>query len=63
MQALLLVTEHDGPTMFAQVGVMRASSSVCSTPTGKSSIGVGAGARPMREACDDVFRFCSNTSA
>ena len=24
MQALLLVAEHDGPTMFAQIGVMRA---------------------------------------
>jgi hypothetical protein len=24
MQALLLVAEHDGPTMFARIGVMRA---------------------------------------
>jgi hypothetical protein len=24
MQALLLVAEHDGPTMFAWIGVMRA---------------------------------------
>jgi hypothetical protein len=24
MQALLLVVEHDGPTMFAPIGVMRA---------------------------------------
>jgi hypothetical protein len=24
MQALLLVVEHDGPTMFARIGVMRA---------------------------------------
>jgi hypothetical protein len=24
MQALILVAEHDGPTMFAQIGVMRA---------------------------------------
>jgi hypothetical protein len=24
MQALLLVAEHDGPTMFALIGVMRA---------------------------------------
>jgi hypothetical protein len=24
MQALLLVAEHDGPTMFAQIGMMRA---------------------------------------
>jgi hypothetical protein len=23
MQALLLVAEHDGPTMFARIGVMR----------------------------------------
>jgi hypothetical protein len=26
MRALLLVAEHDGPTMFAQIGVMQASS-------------------------------------
>jgi hypothetical protein len=25
MQALLLVAEHDGPTMFARIGVMRAT--------------------------------------
>jgi hypothetical protein len=25
MEALLLVAEHDGPTMFARIGVMRAS--------------------------------------
>jgi len=24
MEALLLVTEHDGPTMFTRIGVMRA---------------------------------------
>jgi hypothetical protein len=24
MQALLLVAEHDGPTMFARIGIMRA---------------------------------------
>ena len=24
MEALLLVAEHDGPTMFARIGVMRA---------------------------------------
>ena len=24
MQALLLVVEHDGPTMFARIGIMRA---------------------------------------
>jgi hypothetical protein len=24
MEALLLVAEHDGPTMFVQIGVMRA---------------------------------------
>jgi hypothetical protein len=24
MEALLLVTEHDGPTMFARIGMMRA---------------------------------------
>jgi hypothetical protein len=24
MQALLLVAEHEGPTMFARIGVMRA---------------------------------------
>jgi len=24
MQALLLVAEHDGPTMFARIGVMKA---------------------------------------
>jgi hypothetical protein len=24
MQALLLVAEHDGPTMFARIGVMQA---------------------------------------
>jgi hypothetical protein len=24
MQALLLVAEHDGPTMFARIGMMRA---------------------------------------
>jgi hypothetical protein len=24
MQALLLVSEHDGPTMFARIGVMKA---------------------------------------
>jgi hypothetical protein len=24
MQALILVSEHDGPTMFARIGVMRA---------------------------------------
>ena len=24
MQVLLLVAEHDGPTMFARIGVMRA---------------------------------------
>jgi hypothetical protein len=24
MQALLLVAEHDGPTMFARIGVLRA---------------------------------------
>jgi hypothetical protein len=24
MQALMLVAEHDGPTMFARIGVMRA---------------------------------------
>jgi hypothetical protein len=24
MQALMLVTEHDGPTMFARIGMMRA---------------------------------------
>jgi hypothetical protein len=24
MQALLLIAEHDGPTMFARIGVMRA---------------------------------------
>jgi hypothetical protein len=24
MRALLLVTEHDGPTMIARIGVMRA---------------------------------------
>lgn len=24
MQALLLVAEHDGPTMFTQIGLMRA---------------------------------------
>jgi hypothetical protein len=26
MEALMLVAEHDGPTMFARIGVMRALS-------------------------------------
>ena len=42
MQALLLVVEHDGPTMFARIGVMRAlnlTSSACLPRRAKTSIG------------------------
>jgi hypothetical protein len=43
MEALLLVAEHDGPTMLARIGVMRALNRhverVCSIQRGKSRIG------------------------
>jgi hypothetical protein len=45
MQALLLVAEHEGPTMFARIGVMRAlnrTSSAGSIPTAKIIIGDAA---------------------
>jgi hypothetical protein len=32
MEALLLVAEHDGPTMFARIGVMRALNHIASQP-------------------------------
>jgi hypothetical protein len=28
MQALMLVAEHDGPTMFARIGVMREAAQI-----------------------------------
>ena len=31
MEALLIVAEHDGPTMFARIGVMRALNRACFT--------------------------------
>jgi hypothetical protein len=33
MQALLLVAEHDGPAMFAWIGVMRALTAVATCAT------------------------------
>ena len=43
MEALMLVAEHDGPTTFARIGVMRALNRhvelARSTSTGKTSIG------------------------
>jgi hypothetical protein len=45
MQALLLVAEHDGSTMFACIGVRQRSTATlnaCSTRRGKTSIGDAA---------------------
>ena len=45
MQALLLVAEHDGPTMFARIGVKQRSTATlnaCSTRRGKTSVGDAA---------------------
>jgi hypothetical protein len=36
MEALLQVAEHDGPTMFARIGVMRALNRLVEGVTGKS---------------------------
>jgi hypothetical protein len=44
MEALLLVAEHDGPTMLARIGIMRAltaTSSACLTRIAKTIIGGG----------------------
>jgi hypothetical protein len=45
MEALILVAELDGPTMFAGIGMMRALNRKVereSTPTGKITIGDAA---------------------
>jgi hypothetical protein len=59
MEALLLVAEHDGPTMFARIGVTRAltvTSSGCSTSTGKTSIGDAGSWRGIDDSDRKVLR-------
>ena len=39
MQALLLVAEHDGPPMFARIGIMRALNRCVERSRARTSIG------------------------
>jgi hypothetical protein len=66
MQALILVAEHDGPTMFARIGVMRALNRRVErvlTATGKTSIGDAGSWRGIDDVRQQVnVRFCSVVS-
>jgi hypothetical protein len=58
MEALLLVAEHDGPTMFARIGVMQAlNRNVVREliPITKTTTG---GAANSNEICDGPLRRC-----
>jgi hypothetical protein len=62
MAALLLVAEHDGPTMFARIGVMRALNRHVER-VGKTSIGDARSWRGIDDVRQHVnVRFCSVVS-
>ena len=52
IEALILVADRGGPTMFARIGVMRAlnTSSACSIRHAKKSIGAATNSRAIDEA-------------
>jgi hypothetical protein len=50
MQALLLVAEHDGPTMFARIGVMRALHRHQAKPAPEPYLPLKFGVRLLRKA-------------